>query len=92
MSCVRSPHRPANIGLTLARLERVEGDTVHLAGVDILDNTPVLDIKPYIPQYDSPQPRDIRNTEDHEIIEDISVRVPQWIGDPGDDLNVIFSR
>ena len=35
---------------SLARLEMVEGDTVHLAGVDILDNTPVLDIKPYIPQ------------------------------------------
>ena len=73
----------------------MEGDTVHLAGVDILDNTPVLDIKPYIPQYDSPQPRDTGNTEDSETSGDrdsVSVRVPQWIGDPGDDLNVIFSR
>ena len=71
------------------------GDTVHLAGVDILDNTPVLDIKPYIPQYDSPQPRDTGSSEDSETPGDrdsVSVRVPQWIGDPGDDLNVIFSR
>ena len=71
----------------------MEGDTVHLAGVDILDNTPVLDIKPYIPQYDSPQPRDTGSSEDSETPGDsVSVRVPQWIGDPGDDLNVIFSR
>ena len=77
--------------MTLARLERVEGDTIHLAGVDILDNTPVLDIKPYIPQYDSPRPRDIGGTDVSEA-PGVSVRVPQWIGDPGDDLNVIFSR
>jgi tRNA-Thr(GGU) m(6)t(6)A37 methyltransferase TsaA len=50
----RSPHRPCPIGLTLARLEGVEGDTLVLSGVDIIDGTPVLDIKPYIPLYDSP--------------------------------------
>jgi len=50
----RSPHRPANIGLTLARLEKVQGDTIHLSGIDLVDGTPVLDIKPYIPQYDAP--------------------------------------
>ena len=49
----RSPHRPSNIGLTLAKLEEVLGDTMHLSGVDLVDGTPVLDIKPYIPQYDS---------------------------------------
>jgi tRNA-Thr(GGU) m(6)t(6)A37 methyltransferase TsaA len=50
----RSPHRPCPIGLTLARLEGVEGDTLVLSGVDIIDGTPILDIKPYIPLYDSP--------------------------------------
>jgi tRNA (adenine37-N6)-methyltransferase len=50
----RSPHRPCPIGLTLARLEGVEGDTLHLSGVDMIDGTPILDVKPYIPQYDSP--------------------------------------
>ncbi|KAG9486603.1 hypothetical protein GDO78_006791 [Eleutherodactylus coqui] len=52
----RSPHRPNAIGLTLAKLDKVEGDTVHLSGIDMIQGTPVLDIKPYIADYDSPQP------------------------------------
>ncbi|XP_053556608.1 tRNA (adenine(37)-N6)-methyltransferase [Bombina bombina] len=52
----RSPHRPNAIGLTLARLEKVEGGTIYLSGIDIIHGTPVLDIKPYIAEYDSPQP------------------------------------
>ncbi|XP_049337686.1 tRNA (adenine(37)-N6)-methyltransferase [Astyanax mexicanus] len=50
----RSPHRPNAIGLTLAKLESITGDTLHLSGVDLISGTPVLDIKPYIPDYDSP--------------------------------------
>ncbi|XP_072533271.1 tRNA (adenine(37)-N6)-methyltransferase [Salminus brasiliensis] len=50
----RSPHRPNAIGLTLAKLESITGDTLHLSGVDLIAGTPVLDIKPYIPDYDSP--------------------------------------
>ena len=46
----RSPHRPNPIGLSLVRLVRRDGNVLHIAGVDILDGTPVLDIKPYIPQ------------------------------------------
>ncbi|XP_071483148.1 tRNA (adenine(37)-N6)-methyltransferase-like [Diadema antillarum] len=52
----RSPHRPNPIGLTLARLDKVEGDTLHLSGTDMIDGTPVLDVKPYVPEYDSPKP------------------------------------
>src|SRR5262249_16291394 len=48
----RSPHRPNNIGLTLARIERVEGDTLHFSGVDLVDGTPILDIKPYLAEAD----------------------------------------
>ncbi|KAM4052743.1 tRNA (adenine(37)-N6)-methyltransferase [Anomaloglossus baeobatrachus] len=51
----RSPHRPNAIGLTLAKLDKVEGDTVYLSGIDMIQGTPVLDIKPYIAEYDSPQ-------------------------------------
>ncbi|XP_075416317.1 tRNA (adenine(37)-N6)-methyltransferase isoform X2 [Tenrec ecaudatus] len=51
----RSPHRPNAIGLTLAKLDRVEGGAVYLSGVDMVHGTPVLDIKPYIADYDSPQ-------------------------------------
>ncbi|KAL2098274.1 hypothetical protein ACEWY4_007481 [Coilia grayii] len=53
----RSPHRPNALGLTLAKLERVEGETLHLSGVDMIMGTPVLDIKPYIPYYDCPHTR-----------------------------------
>ncbi|KAK7079682.1 hypothetical protein SK128_024457, partial [Halocaridina rubra] len=50
----RSPHRPNPLGLTLARLDKIEGDSLYLSGLDILNDTPVIDIKPYIPAYDSP--------------------------------------
>ena len=91
----RSPHRPANIGLTLARVESVMADTVHMTGVDLVDGTPVLDIKPYIPQYDSPQPRVSRpesNADTDHDHDHSSVRVPTWIGNPEDNLSVIFSN
>lgn len=48
----RSPHRPSPIGLSLARIVDVKGATVHLAGIDLVDGTPILDIKPYIPEWD----------------------------------------
>ncbi|XP_067137315.1 tRNA (adenine(37)-N6)-methyltransferase-like [Centruroides vittatus] len=50
----RSPHRPNALGLTLTRLEKIENDTLHLMGVDLINGTPVVDIKPYIPNYDFP--------------------------------------
>jgi tRNA-Thr(GGU) m(6)t(6)A37 methyltransferase TsaA len=53
----RSPFRPNPIGLSAVKLERVEqtgqGPLLHLSGVDILDGTPVLDIKPYLPWADA---------------------------------------
>lgn len=49
----RSPHRPNPIGLTAARLERVDGCTLHISQCDLLDGTPVLDVKPYVPYADA---------------------------------------
>ena len=48
----RSPHRPSPIGLSLARLVKIDGATMHLAGIDLVDGTPILDVKPYIPEWD----------------------------------------
>jgi tRNA-Thr(GGU) m(6)t(6)A37 methyltransferase TsaA len=48
----RSPHRPNPIGLTAARLLRREGKTLWLDGLDLLDDTCVLDLKPYVPYAD----------------------------------------
>ena len=44
----RSPRRPNPIGLTVVQLLRRDGRTLHVRGVDMLDGTPILDIKPYL--------------------------------------------
>ena len=44
----RSPRRPNPIGLTVVRLERREANKLYVRGVDMLDGTPILDIKPYL--------------------------------------------
>lgn len=49
----RTPHRPNPIGLSAVKIERIENETLHLSGVDLLDGTPILDIKPYLPSADS---------------------------------------
>lgn len=50
----RGPRRVNPIGLSLVRLLGVEGRIVRFAGVDLLDGTPVVDIKPYVPMFDRP--------------------------------------
>lgn len=50
----RSPHRPCPIGLSLVKILKIEGNKIYFHGVDMVNGTPVLDIKPYIPQYDYP--------------------------------------
>jgi tRNA-Thr(GGU) m(6)t(6)A37 methyltransferase TsaA len=49
----RSPARPNHIGISMVRLLTVEGSRLHVADVDMLDGTPLLDIKPYVPVFDS---------------------------------------
>ncbi|CAL8461760.1 g1291 [Coccomyxa elongata] len=49
----RSPHRPAPIGLSVAEVIAVQGRTLIVGGVDIVDGSPVLDVKPYLPFCDS---------------------------------------
>jgi tRNA (adenine37-N6)-methyltransferase len=49
----RAPARPNPIGLSIVRLERREGARLHIRDVDIIDGTPLLDLKPYVPQFDT---------------------------------------
>ncbi|TBU83490.1 tRNA (N6-threonylcarbamoyladenosine(37)-N6)-methyltransferase TrmO [Pseudomonas daroniae] len=49
----RATHRPNGIGQSVVRLDRVESGRLWLSGIDLLDGTPVLDIKPYVPYADS---------------------------------------
>lgn len=51
----RAPRRPNQIGLSVIRLMSVEGNTLHVENVDMLDGTPLLDIKPYVPEFDGQQ-------------------------------------
>lgn len=45
----RAPKRPTQIGLSIVTLEKIHGSTLYISGVDMIDGTPVLDIKPYLP-------------------------------------------
>ena len=58
----RSPHRPNSIGKATVRLLKREDNILTVKGLDALDGTPVVDIKPYIPGYDSVR----------------GARVPEW--------------
>jgi tRNA-Thr(GGU) m(6)t(6)A37 methyltransferase TsaA len=50
----RSPHRPNSIGLSLLRLKKIEGRTLWFEASDILNDSPILDIKPFHPESDTP--------------------------------------
>lgn len=49
----RSPYRPNPIGMSAVRLERIDGRVLHVRDIDLLDGTPVLDLKPYVPYTDA---------------------------------------
>jgi tRNA-Thr(GGU) m(6)t(6)A37 methyltransferase TsaA len=49
----RSPFRPNRLGLSLVKLERIEGTTLIISGADLLDQTPIYDIKPYLKEVES---------------------------------------
>jgi tRNA-Thr(GGU) m(6)t(6)A37 methyltransferase TsaA len=49
----RYPRRPNGLGLSVVRLVRREAVVLHVAGIDVLDGTPLLDIKPYVPLFDA---------------------------------------
>jgi len=48
----RAPKRPNPIGISVVKLFKIEGSSLHVENVDIIDETPLLDIKPYVPEFD----------------------------------------
>ena len=54
----RAPNRPNPLGLSLVNLVRIENNLVYVEGVDVLNETPLLDIKPYVPMFE--QTNDVR--------------------------------
>jgi tRNA-Thr(GGU) m(6)t(6)A37 methyltransferase TsaA len=59
----RGRHRPNPIGITTVELKRVQGASLFVRGLDAIEGTPVLDIKPHVPEFDSPP----------------HPRVPEWV-------------
>ena len=57
---IRHFNRPNPIGLSVVRLDKVEGNVLKIGEVDILDGTPLLDIKPYMPVFDARPGQDVR--------------------------------
>ncbi|MBD3182042.1 tRNA (N6-threonylcarbamoyladenosine(37)-N6)-methyltransferase TrmO [Candidatus Poribacteria bacterium] len=49
---IRAPKRPNSIGISVVRLNSIENTTLHISNVDIVDGTPLLDIKPCVPHFD----------------------------------------
>ena len=60
----RSPHRPNNIGLTISKIEKYENGKLYLSGIDLVEGTPIVDIKPYTYT---------------DMIEEDQLRSPQWL-------------
>lgn len=80
----RSPHRPNEIGLSLVKLERWEPSArrLHISALDLVDGTPVYDIKPYV-HWDIPPVVDYDSTK---------LRLPVWVENKDDVLpNVVFT-
>lgn len=48
----RAPNRPNPIGISYVKIEKFEGNKIFVTGLDVLNETPLLDIKPYIPEFD----------------------------------------
>ncbi len=56
----RAPKRPNPIGMSVVCLDKIEGSKVHISNMDIVDGTPLLDIKPYIPNFDKCKGEEVR--------------------------------
>ncbi|XP_035516746.1 tRNA (adenine(37)-N6)-methyltransferase [Morone saxatilis] len=84
----RSPHRPNALGLTLAKLDKIADDTIHLSDIDMIAGTPVLDIKPYIPEYDSPHTRMGTDSEPYDLNTDQQQATTVSLNETTDTLNL----
>ncbi len=85
----RSPHRPNPIGLSLVKIEKIDGAQIFVSGVDFIDGTPILDLKPYLPEIekrdaragwaDRVQPREVKV----EFSESAELELAAWAAQTG---------
>jgi len=55
----RAPARPNPIGISIVKVKRICGNKIEVASLDVLDETPLLDIKPYLPRFDAPATKSV---------------------------------
>jgi tRNA (adenine37-N6)-methyltransferase len=55
----RAPARPNPIGISIVKVKMIRGNKIEVASLDVLDGTPLLDIKPYVPRFDAPEPQSV---------------------------------
>ena len=54
MFATRTPKRPNTIGISVVRLKKIQGNKLFIENIDVIDGTPLLDIKPYVKEFDNP--------------------------------------
>lgn len=69
----RTPHRPNPIGLTLCKFDRIEGNEIYISCIDMVDGTPILDIKPY------------HHLESINVLQE-GIQYPDWIKNAGTEI------
>lgn len=60
----RAPRRPTSIGMSVVKLETVDDGTLTVTGIDVIDGTPLLDVKPFVPEFDHVDSAEIGWLED----------------------------
>ncbi len=68
----RAPKRPNPIGLSVIKLQKIQDNILYVENVDILDGTPLLDIKPYVPEFD--EQTEVRTGWLEEVRKEVSKR------------------
>lgn len=88
----RSPYRPNSLGLTLACVDKVEGKILFLSEIDLLDQTPIVDIKPYVTESDRPKKPKLGWIDDIQVwkytLSPLAKKQVHWLSKNG--LNEIF--
>ncbi len=63
----RHPCRPNGIGFSIVKLDSCDGNSIEVSGIDVLDGTPLVDIKPYLPRFDCPDDANNGWAEDKQL-------------------------
>jgi len=71
----RSPARPNPVGLSIVRIKKITGNKIFTSGLDVFDNTPLLDIKPYIKDLDNKEDANYGWIKDLDDMEHLSLHI-----------------